>query len=84
MEILSYLQAHGHYGEIIHGSVKDVAARIRALKSAYQAKANLKGKKLGLIGDPLGLADRESGRRRGLSRQAGRVAGKDSNERIAG
>lgn len=52
MEILSYLQAHGHYGEIIHGSVKDVAARIRALKSAYQAKANLKGKKLGLIGDP--------------------------------
>lgn len=51
MEILSYLQANGKQGEIIHGSVSDVAKRIRALKNAYRAKNSLSGMKLGLVGE---------------------------------
>ena len=52
MEILSYLQQHEKQGEILHGSVASVAARIRALSGAQRARARLRGMRLGLIGDP--------------------------------
>ena len=52
MEILSFLKQHGAEGEILHGSVSDIAERIRSLRNAYRAKAALKGKKIGLIGTP--------------------------------
>ncbi len=52
MEILSYLQEHGQQGEILHGSVEDVARRIRALRSAAAAKEKLKGTRAGVIGQP--------------------------------
>lgn len=52
MEILSYMQQHGKKGEIIHGSVKACAARIRNIVSAQNARESLKGKKLGVIGMP--------------------------------
>lgn len=51
MEILSYLQQQGKQGEIIHGSVKDVAQRIQTLRKALTAKAQLKGTRTGLIGE---------------------------------
>ena len=52
MEILSYLNAHGGRGEILHGDLSEVSARIRALSAAYRAKESLSGQKLGLIGAP--------------------------------
>lgn len=51
MEILSFLRQHGGSGEILHGSVTAIAARIRALSGAHRAKAFLKGKRIGCIGD---------------------------------
>ena len=54
MEILSFLKQHGAAGEILHGSVTQVAERIRSLRRAYRAKASLRGKKLGCIGKPSG------------------------------
>ena len=39
MEILSFLKQHGASGEILHGSVSTIAARIRTLRRAYAAKA---------------------------------------------
>ena len=52
MEILSFLQERGKRGEIIHGSVADVARRIRALEKAYRALGRLKGMRMGTIGAP--------------------------------
>ena len=52
MEILSFLQRNGGRGEILHGDIDAIAARIRSLKAACTAKASLKGKNLGLIGKP--------------------------------
>jgi len=52
MEILAYLRQHGGSGEILHGSVPQIAARLKALQSAYRAKASLRGKKIGCIGQP--------------------------------
>ena len=52
MEILSFLKKHGATGEILHGSIPMIAARIRLLKNAYAAKASLKGKRIGCIGKP--------------------------------
>lgn len=52
MEILSFLQERGKRGEIIHGSVADVARRIRALEKAYRALSRLKGMRMGTIGAP--------------------------------
>ena len=52
MEILSFLNTHGGNGEILHGDVEKVAARIKALSAAHRAKALLKGKKIGCIGKP--------------------------------
>lgn len=52
MEILSFLKQHGAVGEILHGSVSAVAQRIKSLRTAYRAKAALKGKNIGCIGKP--------------------------------
>ena len=52
MEILSFLRKHGGSGEILHGDTKDVAEKIRALMLAHRARASLRGKKLGSIGEP--------------------------------
>lgn len=52
MEILAYLRQRGKRGEILHGSVDKVAARIRALSRAARARERMKGMRLGLIGDP--------------------------------
>ena len=52
MEILSFLKQQGKRGEILHGSVEDVARRINALKMAYAGIEKLKGMRLGVIGVP--------------------------------
>ena len=52
MEILSFLRKHGGSGEILHGDTRDVADKIRALTRAHRARAALRGKKLGCIGEP--------------------------------
>lgn len=52
MEILSFLKQHGAVGEILHGSIPAVAQRIKSLRTAYRAKASLKGKNIGCIGKP--------------------------------
>lgn len=52
MEILAYLRQKGRKGEILHGSVDKVAARIRALDCASRALGRMKGMRLGLIGAP--------------------------------
>ena len=52
MEILSFLNQHGGKGEILHGDVDAIAARIKSLKAAHKAKASLRGKNLGVIGTP--------------------------------
>ena len=52
MEILSFLKKHGGSGEILHGDIDQIAARIRSLRNAHRAKAALRGKNLGCIGKP--------------------------------
>lgn len=52
MEILSFLQQNGGRGEILHGDIEAIASRIKSLKAAHEAKASLKGKNLGIIGNP--------------------------------
>ena len=52
MEILSYLNAHGGSGQILHGDVSSVAGEIRTLQNAHRARNALRGKTLGCIGKP--------------------------------
>ncbi len=52
MEILSFLNTHGGSGEIIHGDVKKVAARIKSLRNIRRVKKELAGKNYGCIGAP--------------------------------
>ena len=52
MEILSFLNKHGGAGEILHGDIEEIAAKIRVLLKAYKAKASLRGKNIGCIGKP--------------------------------
>lgn len=52
MEILSYLRAAGKAGEIIHGDLETVAARMSAIVRAAGAKERLRGMRLGQIGAP--------------------------------
>ena len=52
MEILSYLNAHGGKGEILHGDLNAIAERIRSLEAAHRAVRLLNGKRLGCIGAP--------------------------------
>lgn len=52
MEILSYLHQKGKQGEIIHGSIDDVAVRISQLRKASDAIVSLKGTRSGVVGKP--------------------------------
>ena len=52
MEILSYLRQHAIQGEIIHGSTAYIAQRLRLLEQIEQARAQLQGARLGIIGEP--------------------------------
>ena len=52
MEILSFLRQNGLRGEIIHGNPTYIANRIRLLARVGEAKRQLKGCKLGIIGEP--------------------------------
>ncbi len=52
MEILSYLQQRNLRGEILHGSTDYVTARIEALFRVEEARRQLQGARLGIIGKP--------------------------------
>lgn len=52
MEILSYLRQQGVKGEIIHGSPAHINLRITELLQVAKARRSLRGKRLGVIGQP--------------------------------
>lgn len=52
MEILSYLNQQGITGEIIHGSATYIHHRIKVLEQVAEARRNMQGCRLGLIGNP--------------------------------
>ena len=52
MEILSYLNAQGRNGEIIHGSMEYIVSRISVLAKVSEALRRLDGTRLGIIGEP--------------------------------
>lgn len=52
MEILSYLRQNGMSGEIIHGEPAYITHRIALLAKAGEAKQQLNGCRLGIIGEP--------------------------------
>ena len=52
MEILSFLRQIGIRGEIIHGSNAYIRQRIEILQKVGEARAQLKGCRLGVIGKP--------------------------------
>ena len=52
MEILSYLQQNYLQGEIIHGSADYIARRLQTLQKVQEAKRQLNGARLGIIGEP--------------------------------
>lgn len=52
MEILSYLQQQNYKGEILHGKATYVSTRIQLLAKVGEAKMQLQGCRLGIIGEP--------------------------------
>ncbi len=52
LEILTYLNVNGKKGEILHGSAKYIAERIKQLAAVSNAKNLLKNARLGVIGQP--------------------------------
>lgn len=52
MEILSYLNQQEFKGEIIHGNNDYIHDRITILSKAYEARQQLQGIRLGIIGQP--------------------------------
>lgn len=52
MEILSFLKMNGARGEILHGSIAQVAEKLLSMRGAFHALSKLKGMKLGCIGQP--------------------------------
>lgn len=52
MEILSYLRQQGVKGEIIHGHPDFISKKIKILAKVGEAKKQLKGCRLGVIGEP--------------------------------
>ena len=52
MEILSYLRQQQLQGEIIHGSAAYVSRRINLLQKVAEARRQLQGCRLGIIGEP--------------------------------
>ena len=55
MEILGFLHEHHLNGEILHGSVENIAKRLIVLQKVAQAKEKIKKMKLGCFGEPGGL-----------------------------
>ena len=52
LEILSYLRKEGLQGEILHGSQEYIQQRILKLHAIHQARQQLHGQQLGIIGKP--------------------------------
>ncbi len=52
LEILSYLRQQGLNGEIIHGHTDDISNRLRLLAQAGEARKELRGMRLGIVGNP--------------------------------
>ncbi len=52
MEILSYLNQQGLKGEIIHGTAEYIAKRIHLLVKTETALSQIRGTRLGIIGEP--------------------------------
>ena len=52
MEILSFLRQQGMKGEIIHGSTEYITKRINILSKSAEARRQLNGCRLGIIGQP--------------------------------
>ena len=52
MEILSYLNAHGRRGEILHGSPAHIAERMRQIEKIDTARRSLRGMRIGVVGKP--------------------------------
>jgi len=52
MEILTYLKANHHKGEILHGSANEIGKRIVNLKKAYDAYVDLQYYRVGMLGKP--------------------------------
>ena len=52
MEILSYLRQHGLKGEILHGSAEYISNKVKVLQTTAEARRQLKGTRLGVIGKP--------------------------------
>ena len=52
MEILSFLRQQGLKGEIIHGNASYISQRIHQLAVVAEARKQLQGCRLGIIGEP--------------------------------
>jgi hypothetical protein len=52
MEILSFLRQHGISGEILHGSREYIKGRIATLLQVEEARRQMQGARLGVIGKP--------------------------------
>lgn len=52
LEILSYLKQQGLKGEVLHGSDSYIAERIHTLAKVEEARAALKGMRIGVVGQP--------------------------------
>ena len=52
MEILSFLNQQGRSGEIIHGNIDYIAQRISILAKVAAARKEIRGARLGVIGQP--------------------------------
>nr|HPG60097.1 hypothetical protein [Candidatus Wallbacteria bacterium] len=52
MEILSYVNASGKRGEILHGTASQIAKRLSVMMKADAAKRIFKNKNIGIIGKP--------------------------------
>ena len=52
LEILSYLRQQGLKGEVLHGSPEYLRSRIHALETVNNARRQLQGTRIGVIGQP--------------------------------
>ncbi|MBR1705337.1 MAG: hypothetical protein IJ721_00940 [Bacteroidales bacterium] len=52
LEILSYLRQQGLRGEVLHGSDAYIRSRVQTLATVAEARARLRGQRIGVIGQP--------------------------------
>lgn len=71
IEILSYLRQQGIAGEIIHGTTDYVSKRIQLLTRIGEVYSWLRGKRLGVIGQPSDWLIASQGNKDVLARQLG-------------